>query len=932
MKQSRAAKPAWIIPAWMFVLVLSLSAFVIAAASFVLETEKKVALFSTLAIVVICLTPQLRQKLRARSSIFFYLVSAYIIYAGLSTLYGYAPKLALSEYSRLLAAYVVFLAAYSFTTPETMPRTVSVLCGGITFLSVIHLDAASWGMLSHKLMGLFQALTGGYLPDEAGLITYGYNASANRLSGLFGNSNTMACMCAIGIFLGVYLLVRFEGLKRIWPCVVLIINSVTFLLSVSLGATASLGLSILLIIFFLHSAKNRLAFIFITLETFVVAGIVSVLSIPHLGAPTGTGGFLVWIFSLLGIGLLFLVDRLVRTRLVDALCRRIKTLCIGSVILLVLIVCAAIMAFTQTTPVTLEGNTVLYKRFPATSGTCEITLQVDGSTHLRINSATQREILLETSTVLWEDTYDDVVTIEVPQDVVELQLYIWPEEYGTVTVTDVSYVNGNKYGHLPAGYRWIPDEALQRLQSLTTNHSATQRFVFMKDSLKMWKQTPIFGRGLGGFENGVTSVQEFHYETKYAHNHYVQLLTDLGIVGLALFVAMLIFGFKGIWQLRRQEDALGLPPALLGALLMFAIHGAIELSPSVAEVSIFAFGTFGLITCIAPPISIKQENVGTVAWCTSLGTAALFGVYAVLLMFNAQASTNAATGNAGYEQIAHYAKTDLFEGDDYRLTYVVNGATSDDPAILEQAQEFADELQKGHSNSVGPYLTNFYLQLGQYENAAAASEKYLSYTKSVAANWNTQFQIFFTFLENTLDDPETTEILTQIILDTYEKFLEVNQQQLDDLPLTSTNAAYLTQLLSTEDDLKTRMNTLFFDSSVAPDTNTDGCPDAITVLSGEMQWDGGQYTALTDATLQLNVVPTRPGTYAMELITDDGASIQMSVVDHETEIVDTDTGRSMRWTVAVQEVYQPLDIRITLPQGSSIQQSMVKMIDGAFLK
>ena len=931
MKQSRAARSAWVIPAWMFVLALFLSAFVIASASFVLETEKQVELLSTLAIVVICLTPQFRQKLRTKSSIFFYLISAYLVYAGLSTLYGYAPKLALSEYSRLLAAYAVFLAAYSFTAPETMPQTVSVLCGGITFLSVIHLDAASWGIFGHKLMGLFQALTGGYLPDEAGLITYGYNTSANRLSGLFGNSNTMACMCAIGIFLGVYLLVRFEGFKRIWPCAVLIINSVTFLLSVSLGATASLGLTILLIIFFLHGAKNRLAFIFIVLETFVVAGVVSVLSRPHLGTPTGTGGFLVWVFCLLGIGLLFLVDRLVRTRLVDALCRHIKTLCIGSAVLLVLMVCATIIAFTQTTPVILEGNTVLYKRFPASSGNCEITLQVEGSTHLRINSSTQREILLETSTVLWEDTYDGVVTVELPEDVVELQLFIWPEDYGTITVTDISYVNGENQGCLAAGYRWIPDEVLQRLQSLTTNHSAMQRFVFMKDGLKLWMQSPIFGRGLGGFENGITSVQNFFYETKYAHNHYIQLLSDLGIVGLAIFVAILVFGFKGIWWLRRKEDTMGLMAALMGVLLMFAIHGAIELSPSVAEVSIFTFGSFGLIASIALPLPIKEDSKGTVAWCTSLGIAFLFGIYTVLLMFNAQASTSAATGNATFDQMEHYANTDFFEGDDYRLTYMVNGATYDDPAVQEQALKFANQLQKGHSNSVGPYLTNYYLQQGMYEEAAAASEKYLSYTKSVAENWNTQFQVFASFLESNLDNADTCEILTQLILDTYEKFLEVNQQQMDDLPLTAANASYLTQLLSTEGDLKTRMNTLFFDSSIAPDTNADGQPDAITVLSGEMQWDNGQYTALTDATIQLELAPTRPGTYAMEMTIDSLAGLHISVTDHEVESVQTETGLSIRWNVAIAEVYQPIYVQISLPQGSTVQQSNVKMIDGAYL-
>ena len=930
MNQTRHANAAWAKHLRIPILIIVLSILTLLAASFVLQTEKQVALFSSLAILAISLTPHFRRKMKSTSSIFFFLVSAYVIYAGLSTLYAYAPKLALSEFSRLLAAYAVFLSVFTFTSESSIQQTVSVLTGGITVLSFVHLDAASWGLIGPNIMGLFQSLTGGYLPNEAGYDTYGYNVLTNRLYGLFGNSNTMACMCAIGLFLSIYLLIHANGHVRVWPCAALIINSVTFMLCISLGATSALGLTVLLVAVLLHGARSRLTFLLITLETLVVGGLVALLSISHLGSP-GPAGYLVWLFCILGVAALFGLDHVLRPRLVDILCRRVKVLCIGVASLVVILCGGSILLFSQPTSVTLNGTEILHKRFFPGTGVCEITLQIDGVAQLQISSSSQPEVLQETSTQLLNIPYESTISVEIPEDTIEVQMNIFPIDGGTVTVNGISYVGSDKSDEIAPGYRGIPKDILQRLQGLTTNHSAMQRFVFMGDGLKMWKQTPIFGRGLGGFENGVTSVQSFHYETKYAHNHYVQLLTDLGIVGLALFVAILFFGLKGIWRLRHQENALGLTPALLGALLMFAIHGAIELSPSVAEVSIFAFGTFGLIAGIAPPISIKQENVGTVAWIASLGTAALFGVYAVLLMFNAQASTNAATGNAGYDQIAHYAKTDLFEGDDYRLTYVVNGATADDPAIREQALEFANELQKGHSNSVGPYLTNFYLQLGQYENAAAASEKYLSYTRSVAANWNTQFQIFFAFLESNLDNTEITEVLTQIILDTYDKFLEVNQQQMDDLPLTASNAAYLTQLLSTEGDLQTRMNTLFFDSSVAPDTNADGCPDAITVLGGEMQWNSGQYTALTDSFLQLELSPTRPGTYAMELITGDGASIQMSVIDHEAEIIETDTGRSMRWSVAVQEVYQPLYIQFSLPQGCSIQQTTVKMIDGAFL-
>lgn len=76
---------------------------------------------------------------------------------------------------------------------------------------------------------------------------------------------------------------------------------------------------------------------------------------------------------------------------------------------------------------------------------------------------------------------------------------------------------------------------------------------------------PVFGRGLGGFENGVASVQDYYYETKYAHNHYVEALCDLGVLGLLAFLSML---GTAVWALVKSRKEKPLIVMLLAACVL----------------------------------------------------------------------------------------------------------------------------------------------------------------------------------------------------------------------------------------------------------------------------------------------------------------------------------------------------------------------------
>ena len=321
MNQSRATKYVAYSATAMLMVVLAI--VVLFAACFVLETEKKVAIGSTVTILAICVTPHFHRRLREQCSMFFSVRDSIYHFSWCINILRLCTEICLigifAPFGGLCRISGSFLRLPS---GKHFYYAVAVLCGAISLLSLLHLDAASGGLFADGIMGIFQNWTkGGYMMVTDGATHYGYNTAAGRLFGLFGNANSMATMCAIGIFLALYLLLRAKGYWRILPCAALLLNAVTFIMCISFGATLSLGLTILLLIVCLPDAKARLSFAVITLETLLVSAVVAILNFPHMGTQ-GSGGYLVLLYCVAGCLALFGLDFALRQKAVDILSKK----------------------------------------------------------------------------------------------------------------------------------------------------------------------------------------------------------------------------------------------------------------------------------------------------------------------------------------------------------------------------------------------------------------------------------------------------------------------------------------------------------------------------------------------------------------------------------------------------------------------------------
>jgi len=101
---------------------------------------------------------------------------------------------------------------------------------------------------------------------------------------------------------------------------------------------------------------------------------------------------------------------------------------------------------------------------------------------------------------------------------------------------------------------WIGGNELTR--RLASIQSETQqeitggvRLTIDRDCLRMWREKPLFGWGLGTFPVVYPQFRSFYtnFFVNEAHNDYLQLLTETGLAGFAIAIWFLVLTFRHAW-------------------------------------------------------------------------------------------------------------------------------------------------------------------------------------------------------------------------------------------------------------------------------------------------------------------------------------------------------------------------------------------------
>src|SRR5262249_39422695 len=92
-------------------------------------------------------------------------------------------------------------------------------------------------------------------------------------------------------------------------------------------------------------------------------------------------------------------------------------------------------------------------------------------------------------------------------------------------------------------------------------------------TLALIQQHKLFGVGLGAYETVYPAYNASHTEdiVMQAHNDYLQILADCGVIGGLLALWFLVMLFRAIWQALKSQDDLLAAVALGGSAGIFAI-------------------------------------------------------------------------------------------------------------------------------------------------------------------------------------------------------------------------------------------------------------------------------------------------------------------------------------------------------------------------
>lgn len=701
--------------------------------------------------------------LRGRMSWLSLAVALFVLMDGISTLYARAGKFALYEFLKVaaVACVFIFLAAFEPKKQRIVGRcaaTVLELAGALA--SLLSIDSFSTRVLYNGFLKIISTVNASIAGTDP--------VSGGRLWTIFENPNVFSGAVGICILLALGLADKEE--RKGWRCLHLscaVCSSVAFLLALSRGAIAAIGLAFLLLLV-LERGEHRMSMFLIMLNVFAfTAGAVLLMYRGSFGEWTGVNAKPL-LLTVAAMAAACAVDRFAGRRLADRLAQHVKAM--NGVLVGIAAAAAvfAVLAYSLTGPAALRAGEELYRGVVLPAGDYTLSAEMSGTAHVTVSCQTTSDAMLDTTTPLYSGELAQAhFTVPEESKIVFFQIGTESEaELRTLTY------QGASSGKVPLRYRLLPEMVAARLQGAFQSSNFTQRTVYYEDGLKLWKMSPVFGLGMGSFENAIISVQTYHYESKYAHSHYIQTLVEVGAVGFLLWLSILGTSAIAVFRMwRRRENAHPMTAACGAVLLFMMIHAAVEVDFSAGYFLPFGFGAFAVIDlCCGEALPVKQMSETAKMWVLR-GEAAALGVFAVLLGMNLQAK--AISQNATYESLAKAAKMDKYEWADYALSYVysASGEESITPDMRANMDRFLPKLEAQNSNTIPFYLALTYFNLGEQEKAYEMLNKYVDYTASNSQHWEDSFQAAL----NCYDGSETSRAELKAL---YAKFNAWNEENL----------------------------------------------------------------------------------------------------------------------------------------------------------
>lgn len=201
----------------------------------------------------------------------------------------------------------------------------------------------------------------------------------------------------------------------------------------------------------------------------------------------------------------------------------------------------------------------------------------------------------------------------------------------------------------------LPKNLGERILSISlSDTSASSRTVFVKDSVKIFKDYPLFGTGAGGWAALYEKYQDNPYISRQAHSAFFQFLNEIGAVGLLIMIALIGFiCFRFFRSIRGSNDT---PNTIVFFILAISIllHSLIDFDLSFVYMTALLFLSFGAVqgSTVQESDSIIHESIAK--W--SKVVPGIVGLSAIFLFFISVQSLQAASAYDASVDALHAGK------------------------------------------------------------------------------------------------------------------------------------------------------------------------------------------------------------------------------------------------------------------------------------
>jgi O-antigen ligase len=582
--------------------------------------------------IIFWIYKHLKRDKKLLSSPLDYTALGFVIVYFISLIPSIDKYLAISEWLKYCMYFAIFhMVSEIVITYRSKAILLWTIVAAACCVSIIGLDALAGGKLVDVLNRFFRSIG---ITQVLGLKEMFFELTTNnRISSTFQYPNTLASynMAVFFITVGLIIISKQLWTKAIGGCASFVLF-VTFFLTSSRGAYLMFPVAGIFFIMTLPKG-DRIKGLFYSI-IYLLTG--AALSFKLLDvAAIGEGGYYdFWKYVLLGV-LISSIFTIVMTYIVKffkSLSWKVYVILVS--ILIIISISGLIFALNTTLPIELsnidaeEDNWMWVQRSTVLKPGHEykLTINVEASMKAEkpyaysvyLHSLSFNDILFERTTYLGSlagQATDGIESVElnfkVPNDSKIIKIYFANSYQGTKAVFYDAVIKDASSGKIvkkiPLKYKYIPESLASRLDGIWATKSGIERLVYYKDGWEIIKDRPILGAGGGAWSLLYFMYQSYLYFSTQAHNYFLQLGVEAGIVGLLALLA-LILSFVLMYTLELKHTAENTRDKVLQSVTFTSIcalfmHSFIDFDFSLAAVFMLAWVLLGVYNS-------RYKNIG----------------------------------------------------------------------------------------------------------------------------------------------------------------------------------------------------------------------------------------------------------------------------------------------------------------------------------